>query len=109
MIGAASNFALPLLAAAAIVILFIGAAAALVARNAMKRLMGVIIAGLGAIALLAALGAPNGAVMAAVAALAAQLLIGSAIVVRLQEEYGSMDVADIDAADASSEPEDRAA
>jgi hypothetical protein len=97
-----------ILAGGATALLIAGAAAALLSPNAIKRLAGLTIAGLGALAALAALGAPDVALIAGVAVLFAQLAIGVAIVVRLQESYGAIETPEIDAADAQSEPRDAA-
>lgn len=89
----------PLLAAAAIALVVIGAAAALVQANAVKRVIGLAIAGFGAIAALAALGASDGALVAGVAIVFAQTVVGVVLIVRLQESYGAIEAPDIDAAD----------
>ena len=89
----------PLLAAAAIALVVIGAAAALVQANAVKRVIGLAIAGFGAIAALAALGASDGALAAGVAIVFAQTVVGVVLIVRLQESYGAIEAPDIDAAD----------
>jgi hypothetical protein len=91
--------------AAAIMLLMIGATAAWASGNAVKRLGAVIVAQLGALAAWAALGAPSGGLAAGVAVAFAQLAIGAAIMVRLQEAHGSVEIADLDAADASDERE----
>jgi len=97
-----------LLAGGAIALLIAGAAAATLSPNAIKRLAGLTIAGLGALAALAALGAPGVTLTAGVAVLFAQLAVGVAIIVRLQESYGVIEAPEIDAADAQSEPRDAA-
>lgn len=93
-----------LLLAASVALLLIGAAASWSAGNAVKRLAGFLVAELGALLALAAIGAPEGALIAGAAAALAQLCIGVALVVRLQEAYGGVDAAEIDAADDQSEP-----
>lgn len=98
----------PILAATAVALVVIGAMAALLLGNAIKRLAGLLIAGFGAIAALAVLGASDGALLVGVAVLLAQTAIGVALVVRLQEAYGAVDAGDIDAADADSDVQDRA-
>jgi hypothetical protein len=98
----------PILAAGAVALVIIGAMAALLLGNAIKRLAGLLIAGFGAIAGLAALGASDGAIIVGVAVLFAQTAIGVALVVRLQEAYGGVDAGDIDAADADTDVQDRA-
>ena len=97
------------LVAASIVPVLIGAATAWRSANATKRLAGLLIASLGALLALAALRAPEAALIAGVAATFAQLLIGAALLVRLQEAYGGVEAADIDAADEASEPPEPAA
>jgi hypothetical protein len=97
-----------LLVGAAVALLMLGAATALVSPNAIKRLVGLGIAMLGALAALAALRAPEGAIVAGAAVLLAQLTLGVAITIRLQESYGGIETPDIDAADAEAEPRDPA-
>ncbi|MBL8545605.1 MAG: hypothetical protein JNL81_04030 [Hyphomonadaceae bacterium] len=100
MIAAAAPLSLdPALAAFACALVVIGVASALVLTNAVKRLAGLVIAGIGALAALAVLGAPAGALTAGVAVLFAQVALGAAIVVRLQESYGSVASSEIDGAD----------
>lgn len=89
----------PLLAAAAIALVVIGAAAVLVQANAVKRVIGLAIAGFGAIAALAALGASDGALVAGVAIVFAQTVVGVVLIIRLQESYGAIEAPEIDAAD----------
>lgn len=91
------------LAGGAIALVVIGAGAALLLDNAIKRLAGLMIAGFGAVLVLAVLGAPDGAMVAGVAILFAQLIVGVAIVVRLQESYGAIEAGDVDAADRESD------
>jgi hypothetical protein len=91
-----------LLAGGAIALVMSGAATALIVSNAIKRLAGLGIAGLGALAALA-LWAPPAATAGAVIVFV-QVAVGVAIVVRLQESYGSIEMRDIDAADAELEP-----
>jgi hypothetical protein len=99
MIAAAPLSLEPVLAAFACALIVIGVASGLVLTNAIKRLAGLVIAGFGALAALAAFGAPGGALVAAVAVLFAQTALGAAIVARLQESYGSVASPEIDAAD----------
>lgn len=96
------------LAAFACALMIIGAASALMLTNAIKRLAGLVIAGFGALAALAALGAPGGALVAGVAVLFAQTAMGAAILVRLQESYGSVAATEIDAADTEDDARGRA-
>ena len=99
MIAAAPISLEPALAGGAIALVVIGAGAALVLGNAIKRLAGLMIAGFGAVLALGVLGAPNGALVAGVAILFAQAVVGVAIVVRLQESYGAIEADEIDGAD----------
>ena len=98
----------PLLAAAAIALVVIGATAALLLDNAIKRIVGLTIAGFGAIAGLAALSAPDSAVVASVAVVFAQAVVGVVIVVRLQESYGTIEAVEIDGADRDDDAQERA-
>jgi hypothetical protein len=97
-----------LLTGGAVALLMIGAATALVSPNAIKRLVGLSIAMLGALAALAALRAPEGAIVAGSAVLLAQLTLGVAITIRLHASYGGIETPEIDAADADAEPQDAA-
>ena len=89
----------PVLAASGVALLIVGATGALALTNVIKRIVAWLIAGFGAIAALAALGAPSGALLAGVAVLFAQTALGAVLTVRLQEDYGSVEAQDIDAAD----------
>lgn len=97
-----------LLIGGAVALLMIGATTALVSPNAIKRLVGLSIAMLGALAALAALRGSEGAIVAGAAVLMAQLMVGVAITIRLHESYGGIETPDIDAADAEGEPPDAA-
>jgi hypothetical protein len=90
---------------AAVVLLAIGATAAWASNNATKRLAALLVAQIGALIAWAALGAPLVGLVAGIAMAFAQLAVGAAVLVRLQEAYGTVEVADLDAADASREPE----
>ncbi|MGD9967003.1 MAG: hypothetical protein AB7T59_10810 [Hyphomonadaceae bacterium] len=94
-----------LLAGGAIALTLAGAASALMASNAIKRLIGVTLAGLGVVAAMA-VWTPH-AVFAATAIMFAHIAVGVAITVRLQESYGTVEARDIDAADANDEPRER--
>lgn len=98
----------PVLTGAAIALVMIGAATALLFPNVIKRVAGLVIAGLGVAGALALLGAPEGALIVGVAVIFAYAAIGAAIAVRLQEAYGSVETPDIDTADAENEAQDRA-
>jgi hypothetical protein len=98
-------------AAAFVVAIALALASALTAHastNATKRLVAVIVALFAALLALAALGAPQTVLIAGGAFAFAYCVIGVAIVVRLQEAYGGVEVADFDAADDASEPRERA-
>lgn len=93
-----------LLLAAAVAMLMLGAVAAWTSANLIKRVAGLVVAMLGAVAGLAALSAPPGLMIAGAAAAFAQLALGVALGVRLQEAYGGVEVADFDIADDADEP-----
>lgn len=97
-----------LLVGGAVALLMIGAATVLVSPNAIKRVVGLSIAMLGALAGLAALRVPEGVIVGGAAVLLAQLAIGAALLVRLHESYGVIEAPEIDAADAEAEPRDAA-
>lgn len=90
---------------AAMVLSVAGGAAALLSPNLMKRLAAIAVAQIGAMIALATLGAPSQALVAAGAIAFAQIAVGAAILVRLQESYGDTEASEIDAADAADEPE----
>ncbi len=101
-----SDLAECLLVMGAIALLVAGAATALLAPNALKRLIGLGLATLGVLAALAALRSPEAVLVAGVTGLLGQFVIGVAITIRLQEEYGSIEAPEIDAADGGSEAQD---
>lgn len=84
----------------ALALLFVGAAVAWSAANAIKRVVALELASVGALIGMAALGAPAGLLVVAVGAGFALLLLGLALAVRLQEAYGGVETPDIDRADA---------
>lgn len=88
----------------AVTLLLIGVGMAWTSANTAKRLAGLLIAALAAVLGLAALGAPQSAMIAGLALAFAHLLAGAALIVRLQEAYGGVEAADFDAADEQSEP-----
>lgn len=88
-------------------LLLLGAIAAWTSTNVVKRVAAIALAHIGAVCALSVLGAPDKALSAAVTAAFAQLTLGVALVVLLQERYGAVEVLDIDAADAQSEPTGR--
>lgn len=87
-----------------VAIVLIGAVTAWTSVNAVKRLGGLVIAQLGAVLTLAALGAPHGLLLAAITIGVAVLVIGAALIVRLQEAYSGVELAEIDLADEQGEP-----
>jgi hypothetical protein len=96
----------PVLAAGAIALVVIGGVAALLLANVVKRIAALIIAGFGAIVALAALGAPDSALVVGVAVVFAQTVVGVAILVRLQESYGAIEASEIDSADGDEDARD---
>ena len=90
--------------AAAAVVLIVGVTTALASANAVKRVCGLTLVMLAVLLALAALRVPQAALMAGLAVVFAQMLIGAAVLVRLQEAYGVIEVAEFDAADAKAEP-----
>jgi hypothetical protein len=90
--------------AAAVAVLGLGAVTAWSSANAAKRLAGLQLALLGACIGLAAIEAPPTFVLVGIAVSVAHLALGLAIVVRMQEGYGSVETPDVDAADKQSEP-----
>lgn len=90
--------------AIALAFVLLGVIVTLAASNALTRLAGVAIALLGGVCALAALGAPQAAQIVAAATALAYLFVGAAIVVLVQESYGSIETAALDSADAASEP-----
>jgi hypothetical protein len=87
----------------AFTLLMIGALAAWTAPNAMKRVAGVVIALIAAIVAMAALQAPSSWLIGGVAVALAYCVIGTAVVVRLQEAYGGAEAREFDASDDDSE------
>lgn len=96
-----------LLAVSGVALVMIGAATTLVASNAIKRAGGLLVSGFGAIGFLAATGAGSAPLIICVALLFVYAVFGAALVVRLQESYGSIEAAEIDAADADSDAQGR--
>lgn len=95
------------LLAAALICVAIGAAGAVAAGSALKRLGALSIAYAGACLAALSLGVGSLA-FAGVAALLGVLLTGVALSVRMQEAYGAVEADAIDAADAGDEPPDDA-
>lgn len=94
---------------AALVLVSMGAVAVLGSANALKRVAGMVVAQIGALIALAALGAPQALLSVGALVAFAQTALGVALVVRLQEGYGEVEMHGIDAADAASEPTEPAA
>ena len=92
-----------LLAAGGATLLLIGAVAALLSGNAIKRVGGLLICGLGSVAALAAMGVGNAALVTVIALLFVYAVLGTALVIRLQESYGAIETPEIDGADANSD------
>ena len=99
--------ALRLAIAAAIVLVLTGGVMALASGNAVKRVAGAVLTYFGAVLALAAMAAPSGAMIAGLGLALVTLIIGAAIVVRLQETYGGVELIEIDQADARSERGER--
>ncbi len=90
--------------AVALVLLLSGAVAAWASGNVVKRIVGLLLAHVGAVLALAALGLPDVVLMLGVGVALAHLLIGAALLVRLQEAYGGVEAREFDAADEQTEP-----
>ncbi len=90
--------------AGAFALVLLGAAVAWAAANATKRVAAIVVAHVGAVLALGALGAPPALLIAGVAIALAQCVFGAAIVVRLQEAYGAIEAGEIDGADDAAEP-----
>ncbi|QGZ95607.1 hypothetical protein [Terricaulis silvestris] len=88
----------------AFMLLLMGAVAAWTAPNATKRVAGVIVALIGAIIAMAALQAPPSWLIAGAAVALGYCVVGTTVVVRLQEAYGAAETSAIDAADDEGEP-----
>lgn len=90
--------------AASIGLLVLGAVLAWTSSNVMKRVAGLLLTLLASVLALAALHAPGAALIGGLVIAFATLALGVALLVRLQEAYGGLDVAAFDAADEESEP-----
>jgi multisubunit Na+/H+ antiporter MnhC subunit len=93
--------------AVALALFAMGAAALLTASSVGKRIMALAAINAAALYALAAMGAPQGALIAASVAGFAQIGLGVALMVRLKEDYGAVEVSDLDLADAQSERTDQ--
>lgn len=100
----AQAVALTLVTGVALAMLFAGAATAFVSANIVKRIAGVMIALVGAMLCLAALGAGAQTLVAAVAIALAYCAIGAALLVRVQEAYGEVETPEANKADFADEP-----
>jgi hypothetical protein len=87
-------------AACGVLTLYVGAICAFASAHLVKRLLGVFMMGVGALIVLAALGASLGLALGVAAALAAWTMLGAAILIRLQEDYGGLEAADVETAEA---------
>lgn len=86
--------------AAAAALLLLGASLAMVSANIVKRVVGVLMALLAALLGLSLLGAPAALLFVGAACAGAVMMLGAALIVRLQETYNSVEAGDLDAADA---------
>jgi hypothetical protein len=84
----------------AVAVLLAGVTTALSAASVTKRLIGILLALLAALLAAAAVGAPTALVIGAAALMLTYGAIGAAVLVRVQETYGSSETHEIDAADA---------
>lgn len=101
---AAEVFAIRLELALSVALLALGAVMALSSANVAKRVAGLLLAHLAVLMALAALKLGGSVLMAGLGAALAALLLGVALLVRLQEAYGAVETLDMDVADSQSEP-----
>jgi hypothetical protein len=99
----ASNLATGVAFALAAAVAMAAAFTALTSANAVKRVVSIVVALIGAMLASAALAAPAQLVVAAGALAFAFCAVGVALIVRLQEAYGAVEVGDFDSADEQSE------
>lgn len=92
----------------AVALLILGALLAFTSTNALKRVLAALVALFGAALALAFLNVPELALIAASAIAFSYCILGAAIVVRLQETYGSIEASALDAADEQDEPREPA-
>ncbi|HYD73749.1 MAG TPA: hypothetical protein VEF55_11470 [Candidatus Binatia bacterium] len=90
--------------ALAIALVVAGAVASFASGNALKKVTAVLIALAGAAFAAAMVGAPSNLLIGAAAIAFAYCGVGVAVVVRLQEAYGTTETHEIDAADEQDEP-----
>ncbi len=96
-----------LVLAGGVALAMIGAVAAWAGANALKRIAGLMIAFIGALLALAAVGAPAPLLAGGVALMFGYLGLGLSLLVRLQESYGGVETTEIDAADRKAEAAER--
>jgi multisubunit Na+/H+ antiporter MnhC subunit len=96
----ADLFVIRAIVAVSAALLMCGAFAAWVSANALKRIAALAFALAGALLGAAALGAPSVLLIAGVVVGFAQLAVGAAVTVRVQEGYGAVEMPEINAADA---------
>jgi hypothetical protein len=101
---AAELLAIRLELALSVALLAVGAVMALSSANVAKRVAGLLIAHLAVLVALAALKVGGAVLMAGLGVCLAVLLLGVALLVRLQEAYGAVETLELDAADTQSEP-----
>ncbi|WP_395645350.1 hypothetical protein [Terricaulis sp.] len=87
----------------AVALLLAGAVTAWTSTNVAKRVAGISVALTAALIALAVLGAPAALLVAAAGVAFAHLVVGAALLVRLQESYGGVETPEFDAADAQSD------
>lgn len=89
-----------------VALLLTGVVTAWTSTNGAKRLAGVAVALTAALLALAVLGAPVALLIAGAGIAFGQLVIGAALLVRLQESYGGVETPEFDAADGQSETQE---
>lgn len=87
----------------AVALLLAGAVTAWTSTNVAKRMAGIAVAFTGALLALAVLGAPSPLLISAIAIAFAYLIVGAALLVRMQEGYGGIETPEIDVADGESD------
>lgn len=92
--------------AVAVALALMSAMTAYASLNAIKRVAAVLVGLIAALVALALLGAPEAALIVGTALMFAYAALGVALVVRVQEAYGGVEVADLDAADEQAEPKE---
>ena len=92
--------------ALAVALLLVGVVTAWTSGNVAKRLAGVALALTGSLIALGVLDAPAALLIAGAGVGFAQLVVGVALLVRLQESYGGAEAPDFDAADGQSDAQE---